>query len=49
MWGCMTTKGVGYACRIDQRMDAELYMDILEDYFLPMLNFYKMNKEKIIF
>ena len=49
MWGCMITKGVGYACRIDRRMDAELYVDILEDYFLPTLNFYKMNKEKIIF
>ena len=27
MWGCMTAQGVGYAyaCRIDGRMDSELY------------------------
>ena len=49
MWGCLTAKGVGYACRIDCNMDSELYVDILEDYLLPTLDFCKMNKEKIIF
>lgn len=29
IWGCMTAKGVGYACRIDTRMDAALYTRIL--------------------
>ncbi|PFH47306.1 hypothetical protein AMATHDRAFT_152454, partial [Amanita thiersii Skay4041] len=29
IWGCMTTQGVGYMCRIDGRMDGELYRDIL--------------------
>ena len=31
MWGCMTAQGVGYACRIDGKMNAELYVNILED------------------
>ena len=25
VWGCMTPQGVGYMCKIDGRMDAELY------------------------
>ena len=25
MWGCMLWEGVGYGCKIDGRMDAELY------------------------
>jgi hypothetical protein len=31
MWGCFGWDGVGYATRIDGRMDAELYVSILED------------------
>src|SRR5205809_7836908 len=31
MWGCMTWHGTGYACRIDGRIDAELYCQILAD------------------
>jgi len=31
MWGCMSWKGVGYATRIEGRMDADLYVSILED------------------
>jgi transposase len=49
MWGCITAKGVGYACRIDHRMDAELHVDMLNDYLIPTLDFYKMDKERVIF
>ena len=31
MWGCMTWDGVGLACKIDGRMDADLYVQILEE------------------
>jgi len=31
MWGCMAWDGVGYACKIDGRMDADPYTQILED------------------
>ena len=49
MWGCMTSKGVGYACKIEGRMDSELYRTILEDYFLNTLEFYGLDHSKIIF
>ena len=31
MWGCMSWEGVGYATRIDERMDADLYVSILDN------------------
>ena len=31
MWGCMTWEGVGMACKIDGRMDTDLYLQIMED------------------
>ena len=48
-WGCMTAQGIGYACRIDGRMDAELYTSILDDYLRPTIKYYKLNKHKLIF
>ena len=40
MWGCMLWVGVGYACKIDERMDGELYTKILEDEPQESLGFY---------
>ena len=31
VWGCMLWDGPGYACRIDGRMDGDLYLQILEE------------------
>ena len=49
MWGCMTAQGVDFACKIDGGMDATLYKNILQDEFLQTLEFYKMNRDSIIF
>jgi len=49
IWGCMTAQGVGYACRIDGHMNAELYTGILGDEFLQSLDYYGMEVNKIIF
>jgi len=49
IWGCMTAQGVGYACRIDGNMNAELYTRILEDEFLQSLEYYEMEVDKVIF
>ena len=49
MWGCMTAQGVGYACRINGGLDGKLYTHILEDEFLATLDYYKLEKDKIIF
>jgi len=49
LWGCMTTQGVGYMCKIDGRMDAELYTTILQDDLLETVEFYRLDKEELIF
>lgn len=48
-WGCMTAKGVGNACRIEGRMNAELYTDILNDELLETIRQQELDKLLIIF
>ena len=43
VWGCMLWDGVGYACKIDGKMDGELYANILEDEFQASLAFFNEN------
>ena len=47
--GCMTAEGVGYSCRIDGRMDAELYTRILGDELIRTLDYYGLDKGRIVF
>jgi hypothetical protein len=49
IWGCMLWDGVGYACKIDGTMDADLYVQILEDDLQASIKFYDKNAEDIIF
>lgn len=49
LWGCMTYQGVGFAARIEGRMDSELYISILEEDYLNSLDFYKLDRSKVIF
>ena len=49
MWGCMMWEGVGYGCKIDGRMDAELYTQILEDELQQSLEYYGKEVADIIF
>ena len=49
VWGCMTPQGVGDMCKIDGRMDAELYTSILQDEFLSTVEFYELDRAKLIF
>ena len=49
MWGCMMWEGVGYACKIDGRMNAELYTQILEEDFSASITYYGKSSEDIIF
>ena len=49
LWGCMTAQGVGYASRIDGRMDAQLYTEILGDEFLKTLRDYELDVDEIVF
>ena len=40
VWGCMCAAGVGWMCKIDDRMDASLYRDILEGEMMWSANYY---------
>ncbi len=49
VWGCLTSKGVGYLCKIEGTMDQHLYKSILEDDLMNTLEFYNFNPEEVIF
>ena len=49
IWGCMLWEGMGYATKIDSRMDGQLYVDILEDELGQTLEWYGLEREGIIF
>jgi hypothetical protein len=45
----MTWEGVGYACKIDKRMDGELYKQILEDELQASINHCGKNTQDFLF
>ena len=45
LWGCKTAKGVGYACRIDEIMNAQTYTGILETELLETLEYYELDND----
>jgi DDE superfamily endonuclease len=49
MWGCMMWEGVGYACKIDGKMDGDLYVKILDEELQDSVQFYGKTAEDIIF
>jgi transposase len=49
IWSCITAKGPGYLCKIEETMDQVVYKEILQTHLLNTLNFYKMNSSRFIF
>ena len=49
MQGCMLWEGVTDACKIDRRMDRELYVKILQDELQESLTYYDKTNDNIIF
>ena len=49
MWGCMGWEGVGFATRIDGKMDAKLYTEILGDELLKSLEWFGHKVEDVYF
>ena len=49
LWGCMTSDGVGFACKIEGKMDSDLYILILGDELLGTFDYYGRDKEDAIF
>jgi hypothetical protein len=49
VWGCMTWEGTGYACKIDGKMDGDLYVKILDQELQDSIKYYGKTKNNIIF
>ena len=49
VWGCFTSEGIGYLCRIDGGLDAKLYKKILKDELMQTINYYGLDKNSILF
>ena len=49
MWGCMLWEGPGYASKIECKMDANLYVSILEDELSQSLEYYDKEVDDIVF
>jgi len=48
-WGCMFWEGVGYGTKIKGRMDADLFVSILEDELQQNLEYYNKKPEDVLF
>lgn len=49
VWGCITSQGVGFLTKIEGRMNAELYCEILRDELMETLQFYNLTPGDIVF
>jgi len=49
MWGCMLWTGPGFACKIDGKLDGELYVKIMQDELLESLAYYGKEVDEVIF
>lgn len=49
MWGCMTAKGVGYACHVEESIDSRVYCEVLESTLKDSLDYYGLDVDDITF
>lgn len=49
VWGCMTAKGTGFLCKIDNIMDSELYKAILDGELKQSIEWYNIDTKTAIF
>ncbi|KAJ3478481.1 hypothetical protein NLI96_g9726 [Meripilus lineatus] len=49
LWGCMGWEGIGYACRIEGKIDGELYELILGDELMNSLEYWDKDIGDIVF
>jgi transposase len=49
LWGCITSRGIGYMCEIEGIMDQHLYRQILEHELADTFEFYQFEQDKMTF
>ncbi|CAI7771350.1 unnamed protein product, partial [Closterium sp. NIES-54] len=49
IWGCMAYNGGGFMCKIDGRMNGELYRSILQDKLQQTIEHYELDPETVVF
>ena len=49
IWGCMTAEGPSYMCKIDGKMDQNLYRKILQYDLMKTMEFYRRDTQRVIF
>ena len=49
VWGCMLASGIGFLCRVDGGLNAEVYKNILEDDLQQTIDWYGLDKASIFF
>jgi len=49
VWGCMLSSGVGYLCRVNGGVNAEMYINILNDELMETISWYGLNKKSLVF
>lgn len=49
VWGCITAEGPGFLCKIDNTLDQTLYKEILAGELQQTIDWYHLDKSKIIF
>jgi transposase len=49
IWGCITYEGMGFSCKIDDILDAELYSQIMREELNQTIRYYHLDPSKIIF
>src|SRR5271169_5015581 len=48
-WSCITYEGIGYIVKIDETLDQHLYRKILEEDLMNSVDFYAIDRGKMIF
>lgn len=43
VWSCMTSCGISYIYKIDEKMKQDLYLSILQDKFINIIEWYSFN------
>ncbi|CAI7835425.1 unnamed protein product [Closterium sp. NIES-54] len=49
IWGCMKYNGGGFMCKIEGRMNGELYRSILQDELQQTIEHYELDPETVVF